>query len=193
VGAGAWGTALAVALARSGLDVDLGCSSSAQAELLSRTRENEQQLPGVTLPDRVRAVPADELEPAAHDLVCLAVHAEELPGALAEHAARIPDRAGLLVISTGLVEPHGALPSVCVSEHVPGRAITVLAGPAHASGAPEHAASIVLATHGDRAFGTELSAVLAGLAPLLEGRIAPTDWAATVTRPADRSRKARAA
>jgi glycerol-3-phosphate dehydrogenase len=159
VGAGAWGTGLAVALARAGLDVDLGCRSREQAELLARARTNDRYLPGIALPERVRVTSVAELELGAHDLVCLAVPARDLPAALAAHGARIPDRAGVLVVSKGLVPPLGTLPSAYAAERVCARAVAVLAGPSHAAEALENGASVVLATHDD-CFAQELAAVL---------------------------------
>ncbi len=160
VGAGAWGTALAVAFARAGLDVDLGCRTREQAEALRATRENERYLPGVALPERVRPCRAAELELAVHDLVCLAVPARELPAVLAAHGSAIPQRAGVLVVSKGLVPPLGTLPSAYAAERVQARTVAALAGPSHASDALEHGASVVLATHDD-AFAHELASVLA--------------------------------
>ncbi len=54
VGAGSWGTALAVHLAQCGLDVKLWCRSEAQLEELQRGR-NEHYLEGVELPPRISA------------------------------------------------------------------------------------------------------------------------------------------
>jgi len=161
VGAGAWGTALAVALARAGLDVELGCRSREQARALRATRENAHYLPGVELPERVTPCAAAELELAVHDLVCLAVPARELPAVLAAHASEIPQRAGVLVVSKGLVPPHGALPSAYAAERVQARTVAALAGPSHAADALESGASVVLAT-ADDAFAHELAGVLAG-------------------------------
>ncbi len=160
VGAGAWGTALAVAFARAGLDVDLGCRTREQAEALRATRENARYLPGVALPERVRPCRAAELELAVHDVVCLAVPARELPAVLAAHGSAIPQRAGVLVVSKGLVPPLGTLPSAYAAERVQARTVAALAGPSHASDALEHGASVVLATHDD-AFAHELASVLA--------------------------------
>jgi len=160
VGAGAWGTALAVALARAGIDVELGCRSREQAERLQRERENERYLPGVRLPARVQPCHAAELELAVHDLVCLAVPARDLPAALAAHGSDIPQRAGVLVVSKGLVPPLGTLPSAYAAERVQARTVAALAGPSHAADALEHGASVVLATLDD-AFGQELALVLA--------------------------------
>src|SRR5215210_5346847 len=80
IGAGSWGTALAVMLARAGLEVELGCRTREQAEALAAARVSD----GIELPDGVRVVPAAALEPARHDLVCFAVPADALPAALAE-------------------------------------------------------------------------------------------------------------
>ncbi len=160
VGAGAWGTALAVAFARAGLDVDLGCRSREQAEALSVARENARYLPGVALPERVRPCHAAELELAVHDVVVLAVAARDLPAVLAAHGSEIPQRAGVLVVSKGLVPPLGTLPSAYAAERVQARTVAALAGPSHAADALTSGASVVLATPDD-AFAHELASVLA--------------------------------
>ena len=49
VGAGSWGTALAVVLAEAGLPVTLWCNEPAQAELMRAGRSNPEFLPGVAL------------------------------------------------------------------------------------------------------------------------------------------------
>ncbi|HMJ02224.1 MAG TPA: 1-acylglycerol-3-phosphate O-acyltransferase [Conexibacter sp.] len=163
IGAGAWGTALAVAFARAGLDVDLGCRSREQAEALRRDGVNERYLPGVALSGRVRPCHAAELELAVHDLVCLAVPARDLPAALAAYGSEIPQRAGVLVVSKGLVPPLGTLPSAYAAERVQARTVAALAGPSHAADALQNGASVVLAST-DGAFAHELAAVLASAA-----------------------------
>src|SRR5581483_222864 len=52
-GAGTWGTSLAVALARVGVEVELGCRTHEQAEALQEARANEAYLPGVELPENI--------------------------------------------------------------------------------------------------------------------------------------------
>ena len=86
IGAGAWGTSVAVMLARAGLEVDLGARTNEQAEELATTRVNERYLPGVQLPKAVHPVRAAELELSRHDLVCFAVPASALPATVAAHA-----------------------------------------------------------------------------------------------------------
>jgi 1-acyl-sn-glycerol-3-phosphate acyltransferase len=156
IGAGSWGTSLAVCLARAGLEVDLGCRTHEQATELALTRENAAYLAGVALPDSIRIARAVDLELGGHDLVCLAVPARSLPAVLAAHGDRIPQRAGVLVLSKGLVPPLGTLPSAFAAERVRARAVGVLGGPAHAGEVLDHGASIVLASV-DAAFARQLS------------------------------------
>ncbi len=56
LGAGSWGTALALQLARNGLCVKLWCHRSAHANALSQARENRRYLPGIPLPDAIDVV-----------------------------------------------------------------------------------------------------------------------------------------
>ena len=53
VGAGAWGTALAIHLSRCGHDVALWGKGSQAMEKLASTRQNERYLPGVIFPDNL--------------------------------------------------------------------------------------------------------------------------------------------
>ncbi|MBO0612272.1 MAG: hypothetical protein RL122_151 [Pseudomonadota bacterium] len=53
-GAGSWGTALALQLARNGLDVLLWDFNPAHVEALNRQRENTHYLPGIPFPDNLR-------------------------------------------------------------------------------------------------------------------------------------------
>jgi glycerol-3-phosphate dehydrogenase (NAD(P)+) len=166
IGAGSWGTSLAVSLARAGIEVDLGCRTAEQAETLARERVNATYLPGVELPPAVRVRRAADLHLGGHDLICLAVPARALAAVLAAHGGAIPSRAGVLVLSKGLVPPLGTLPCAFVSERCRARAVAALGGPAHAAGVLEHGASVVIASP-DRAFARQLGECLerAGLDP----------------------------
>jgi glycerol-3-phosphate dehydrogenase len=159
IGAGTWGTSLAVCLARAGFEVELGTRTHEQALALESTRRNETYLPGVELPKSVRVLRASELRLSGHDLVCLAVPARALPGVLAGHGERIPRRAGLFVLSKGLVPPLGTLPSAFAAERCGARAVAVLGGPADAAEVLERGASLVLASV-DRGFARQLAETL---------------------------------
>ena len=147
IGAGSWGTSLAVCLARAGLRGRPRLPDRRAGRGAAR-RARERALPAraSTLPDSIRVMRASELELGGHDLVCLAVPARALPAVLAAHGERIPPRAGVLVLSKGLVPPLGTLPSAFAAERCRARAVAVLGGPAHAAEALEHGASVVLAS-----------------------------------------------
>ena len=156
IGAGAWGTSLAVSLARAGLEVDLGCRTREQAaDARHRRASTRRTCPGVELPENVRVRRAAELELGGHDLVCLAVPARALPALMAAHGERIPSRAGVVVVSKGLVPPLGTLPSAFAAERCRARALAVLGGPTHAADALDHGAAIVVAS-GSEAFARQL-------------------------------------
>jgi glycerol-3-phosphate dehydrogenase (NAD(P)+) len=159
IGAGTWGTSLAVALARAGVEVDLGCRTHEQAEAMQEARANEVYLPDINLPDSVTITRAADLDLEGADLVCLAVPARALPGVLAAHGERIPRAAGLLVLSKGLVPPLGTLPSAFASERCAARAVGVVGGPAHAAEAIQRGASVVVGST-DRALAKQLAEVL---------------------------------
>lgn len=54
IGAGAWGTALAVVAAQAGRTVRLWARDAAQAETMARTRRNDRYLPDVVLPSALQ-------------------------------------------------------------------------------------------------------------------------------------------
>ncbi len=179
IGAGAWGTGLAVALARAGLEVDLGAASAEQAARIGRTGPNDAGRPGVALPDGINALPAARIELEHHDLVVLAVPAHALPAVVGAYGGRIPARAGVLVLARGLVPPADSLPTAYVAERVRARAVGCLAGPG-ADGALAAGAAIVAAAE-DEPFLAQVAAVLraAGLDVTTTGEVAAVQLAGT--------------
>jgi 1-acyl-sn-glycerol-3-phosphate acyltransferase len=144
IGAGSWGTALAVLLARGGLEVQLATRTPEQAAELGEERENRRYLEGVRLPDSVQVRHAPEVELAGLDLVCLAIPSGSLPQAVGSIADRVGARAAVLLLTKGLVAPLGLLPAEYVGERVRARAIASLGGPAHAREAVSGSAALVL-------------------------------------------------
>ncbi len=144
IGAGSWGTAVAVLLARGGLEVQLATRSAAQATEIEEARENRRYLEGVRLPDSVSVRQASEVELAGLDLVCLAIPSGSLPQAVGSIADRVGDRSALLLLTKGLIAPLGQLPAEYAGERVRARAIACLGGPAHAREAVSGSAALVL-------------------------------------------------
>ncbi len=144
IGAGSWGTAVAVLLARGGLEVQLGTRSDEKAAEIERKRENEAYLPGVKLPEDLQVKRAADIELAGCDLICLAVPSKAMPQAVGTFADRIGSRASVLLLTKGLIQPMGLLPTEYVAERVRARAIACLGGPAHAREAAAGMAALVL-------------------------------------------------
>jgi 1-acyl-sn-glycerol-3-phosphate acyltransferase len=144
IGAGSWGTAIAVLLARGGLEVQLGARTAAAAQELIDTGENRRYLPGVALPESIDVRPASAIELAGLDCIILAIPSKSLPAAVGSIADRAGDRSSILLLTKGLIAPQAQLPSEYVRERVRARAIASLGGPAHAAEAVSGSAALVL-------------------------------------------------
>ena len=144
IGAGSWGTAVAVLLARGGLEVQIATRSAAHAAEIEEAGENRRYLECVRLPHSVRVRQASEVELAGLDLVCVAIPSGSIPQAIGAIADRIGSRAAMLLLTKGLIAPLGQLPAEYVGERVRARAIACLGGPAHAREAVSGSAALVL-------------------------------------------------
>jgi glycerol-3-phosphate dehydrogenase len=144
IGAGSWGTAVAVLLARGGLDVQLGTRSAEQARELAEARENKRYLAEVELPESLRVKQAGEIELAGLDLICLAIPSSSLPQAVGSIADQVGSRTAVQLLTKGLIAPHGQLPAEYVGERIRARALACLGGPAHAREAVSGSAALVL-------------------------------------------------
>lgn len=121
VGAGAWGTALAVSYARIGRNVVLVARDEARAALLTNQRQNAR-LPGVDLPSGLKIMGA---APDA-DIAILCSPFAHLRGQL----ARLPAGDGVIVLGCKGAEAGSArLGPEIVDEIMPKRICGVLTGP----------------------------------------------------------------
>jgi glycerol-3-phosphate dehydrogenase (NAD(P)+) len=154
IGAGAWGTALAIQAARAGNDVTLWARDPVRAQAIAASRENPR-LPGHRLSDAVQVVSA---LPAAADVALLVVPMQHLRSVL----DRLPTPAAPLVVCIkGMEAGTLRLPLEVVAELRPGAPTAVLTGPnfAHEVAAGLPAASVVAAT--DAAVRDRITALLA--------------------------------
>jgi glycerol-3-phosphate dehydrogenase (NAD(P)+) len=128
VGAGAWGTALAVVAARAGHEAILWGRDPRLAERVAATRENPLHLPGVVLPPSVSPTGCSDAVADA-ELVLLAVPAQELRGVV----AALPRLNGPLVIAAkGLERASGLRLSEVARAERPDAVVAALSGPSFA-------------------------------------------------------------
>jgi glycerol-3-phosphate dehydrogenase (NAD(P)+) len=162
LGAGAWGTALAVALGRAGHVARLWARDAAQAAAIGRARRNERYLPEVTLPQDVRVVSelAQALDGAELLLAATPVGGlRELLRRLRARGAALP----LVWLCKGFEQGSGRLPHQLVEDELgEGVASGALSGPSFAlevaQGLP---CALTLASH-DAEFARRAAAQLHG-------------------------------
>jgi glycerol-3-phosphate dehydrogenase (NAD(P)+) len=159
VGAGAWGTALAITAKRAGRDVTIWAYEPETLADLAENHRNEAYLPGVALDPAIRATGRVN-EVAASDFLLLATpaqHARAVASALAPHLKR---EQPLVICAKGIEQTTGKLISQVVGETAPEAKIAVLSGPSFAAevarGLP---AAVTLAT-AEEALGRALSYAL---------------------------------
>lgn len=146
IGAGSFGTALAVLLARGGLRTTLQARTDEQAHLLESKRENAVYLPGVELPGQLR-IESLSAGVARADYVFLAVPSRGLEEVIAGlRAAGLGSRAAVVSVAKGLVPPQGTPPTVILSATFGAGRVACLGGPAHAQEMVHSGAALVAAS-----------------------------------------------
>ncbi|TPG45719.1 NAD(P)H-dependent glycerol-3-phosphate dehydrogenase [Roseomonas nepalensis] len=141
IGAGAWGTALALQALRAGGEVSLWVREPARALAVDARRENALHLPGTPLPDGL-AVTADAgAALAGASLAVLAVPTQHLGAVLRDLGALPPS----LVVAKGVETGTLRFPLEILAEARPGLPAAVLSGPnfAHEVAAGLPAAAVV--------------------------------------------------
>ena len=152
VGAGSFGTAVALLLVRAGVRTTLLCRTEEQAERMAEARENKRYLSGVELPQQlnVRALGARPDQFQRPDLVFLAVPSAELGGAVSQlRQLEVSERAGIVSLAKGLLPPDGEPPSVGLERAFGAARTAVVGGPAHAREMVETGAGLVCASHSE--------------------------------------------
>src|ERR671912_1252468 len=154
VGAGSFGTAVAVLLARGGFRTTLQTRTREQCRKLEADRENKSYLPGVELPRDLRIEPASE-GLARADYVFLGVPSrgleEVIQGLKAPGGAR---RAPVISLARGLVPPDGVAPTVMLSAALGYGRVACVGGPAHAREMVTEGAGLVAASLDERLAAT---------------------------------------
>ena len=132
LGAGSWGTALAILLNGNGHDVTVWSIDPDEIEMLDKKREHESKLPGVKIPDDM--VFTTDLETAikGKDFVVMAVPSKFVRGT-AKSASRFFEKDQIIVdVAKGIEDDTLMTLSEQIHEEIPQAEVTVLSGPSHA-------------------------------------------------------------
>lgn len=133
LGAGGWGTALAMLLANKGFEVDLWEPFAAQARELRRRRENLKFLPGVPIPPQIGITSRLEEVAPEKDMIVVV-----LPSHVVRKGVRrlaecgIPSHAVIVSASKGIENKTHLRMSQVIASELRGNRIAVLSGPSHA-------------------------------------------------------------
>ncbi|HVY12492.1 MAG TPA: 2-dehydropantoate 2-reductase N-terminal domain-containing protein, partial [Alphaproteobacteria bacterium] len=132
IGAGAWGTALAIALQAAGRDVKIWAREEAVVQFINTRHENAEFLHGVMLDPAIRAV--DDFSALSDcQLILLCPPAQHMGTICKSLAGLAAKTAPLVICSKGIDAQSGALMHEIVAAAMPGRPFAALSGPTFAS------------------------------------------------------------
>ncbi len=159
IGGGAWGTALACAVAGAGAGADhdilLWARETEVVQAIQADHRNPLFLPGVTLPAAVRAT-GDLTEAAAADALLLVVPAQHFRHLARRLGPHLPSGVPLVICAKGIEQESGALMSEIVAAELPAARVAVLSGPTFAIEVAQGLPTAVTLAAQDSALGAKL-------------------------------------
>ncbi|MDO5135551.1 MAG: NAD(P)H-dependent glycerol-3-phosphate dehydrogenase [Eubacteriales bacterium] len=132
MGAGSWGTALAILLHNNGHQVTLWSALKNEVELLNEKRENPSKLPGVKIPEEIWIT--QEIQPAMEDPdVCVLAVPSPFTRSTSKQLAPYVRQGQIIVnVAKGVEEKTLMTLSEIIEEEIPQANVCVLSGPSHA-------------------------------------------------------------
>ncbi|MTH52187.1 NAD(P)H-dependent glycerol-3-phosphate dehydrogenase [Bacillus mangrovi] len=135
LGAGSWGTALALVLADNGHDVRLWSHRKSLADEINERRQNSKYLPDIGLPDGIRAF--HQLKEAAEDAAVLvvAVPSKAIREVMGEVRKHLKEPVTVVHVCKGIEPDSLKRVSEILTEEMPEelmKDLVVLSGPSHA-------------------------------------------------------------
>jgi glycerol-3-phosphate dehydrogenase (NAD(P)+) len=163
VGAGSWGTALAIQFARSGRPTLLWGRAEDDPEGMQRARENAHYLPGARFPDCLRAEPDLAQVLAAAPVVVVAVPSHAFRAVLTAMKPLLSPEARIAWATKGFELETGLLPHQVARQVLgPGAAMAVLSGPTFAREVGLGLPTAMTVAANDEAYAREIAENLSG-------------------------------
>jgi glycerol-3-phosphate dehydrogenase (NAD(P)+) len=132
IGGGAFGTALACVLRRSGQEVVVWAREPEVAASIDAGRGNPRFLPGVDLQPGIRATADAALAVSEADFLLMAVPAQHMRAVAASLRPHLRPGMALVSCSKGVEEGSGALMPEVLADMLPDQVVAVLSGPSFA-------------------------------------------------------------
>lgn len=132
LGAGSWGTALAIMLAKHGHEVILWSKVEEEVDMLMQHREHIHRLPGVKLPDSILLTKDLQEACQASDLIVFSVASPFVRSTAKEASGYICDGQKIVNVAKGIEEASLKTLRDIILEEIPKADVSVLSGPSHA-------------------------------------------------------------
>lgn len=132
MGAGSWGTALALLLHKNGHQVTVWSIDEKEVEMLSTKREHESKLPGVKLPEDMVFTTDMEQAIAGKDFVVMAVPSPFTRSTARNMKPYVAEGQIIVDVAKGIEESTLMTLSQQIEEEIPQADVAVLSGPSHA-------------------------------------------------------------
>ncbi|MDA0237258.1 MAG: NAD(P)-dependent glycerol-3-phosphate dehydrogenase [Proteobacteria bacterium] len=159
IGAGAWGTALAVSIGRSSL-VSLYSANADLVDSMNQYRENQRYLPRVSLSQRVQVTNALEAALDGASGIVMAVPTVGLRQSVIECHSIVGDGIPYLITCKGFEVDTGLLPFQVIEDVAPKARYAVLSGPSFARDVGEQKSTVVSLASADSSTSDVFSKVL---------------------------------
>lgn len=132
MGAGSWGTALALLLHSNGHQVTVWSINEEEVEMLSKEREHKSKLPGVKIPEDMVFTSDMETAIKEKDFLVLAVPSAFTRGTARRMKPFVGERQIIVDVAKGIEEDTLMTLSQQIEEEIPQADVAVLSGPSHA-------------------------------------------------------------
>ena len=132
IGAGSWGSALALSLYKNNHKVHMWTRDEEQVKEICETKQNSKFLPGIILPDDL--IVSGDLEEVVKDseIIVLAVPSQAVRSVCKQIKPFVKDNQILVDVAKGLERETGLRLSDVVKEELPNNPYVALSGPSHA-------------------------------------------------------------
>lgn len=163
LGAGSWGTALAVQFGRSGRAARLWGRDVAALKSIARARENPRYLPGVSFPDNLDVCTSLEACLAGVVDILIAVPSHGFRDTITSMAPLLQSHERICWATKGFELSSGKLPHQVIAELLGNeRPMAVLSGPTFAAEVGEGLPTALTIASNDKRFASDLAEALSG-------------------------------
>lgn len=132
IGAGSWGTALALLLHGNGYKITVWSAIEAEINMLKEKHEHVEKLPGVKLPDDMEFTSEDKEVAKDADLLVFAVPSPFVRSTAKRFADKVAEGQLIVNVAKGIEEETLETLSEVIEAEIPKANVAVLSGPSHA-------------------------------------------------------------